>query len=200
MRLSKLLSIVLHPIFVPIISIYLSIRLIPSVGVVIQNYISYVYLILICCTIILPIVNVFFLVKTKYIGSIEMSNHKQRPLPLLLSSIWLILGYYHLNELLVFSPILRAILISTVVIVVVSTIVSKYWKISLHMLGAGGLVGVIFSLNILFGGIQAALVISILFSGILGVARIYENAHNHSQIYAGFSFGFIIVAYVMLII
>jgi len=200
MRLSKLLSIIFHPIFMPIMSIYLSIRLIPSVGIIVQNYISYVYLILILCTIILPIINVFFLIKTKYIDSIEMSNYKQRSLPLFLSSIWLLLGYYHLNELLVFSPTLRAILISTLVVGVVSTIVSKYWKISLHMLGAGGLVGVIFSLNSLFGGIQTALVISILFSGMLGVARIYENAHNHSQIYVGFSVGFIIVAYVMLII
>jgi hypothetical protein len=60
------------------------------------------------------------------------------------------------------------------------------------MLGIGGVVGVLFSLNILFGGILQIIIISVLFAGVLGVARINEKAHNENQVYAGFLIGFFI--------
>ena len=60
------------------------------------------------------------------------------------------------------------------------------------MLGAGGVVGVIFSLNILYGGLLHEIMLSLFFSALLGVARINENAHNQTQVYVGFLVGFLI--------
>ena len=62
------------------------------------------------------------------------------------------------------------------------------------MLGIGGVVGVLFSLNILFGGLPKIIIIFVLLAGVLGAARINENAHNHAQIYTGFLVGFFIEA------
>ena len=62
------------------------------------------------------------------------------------------------------------------------------------MLGIGGIVGVLFSLNILFGGLLQLIILSVLFAGVLGVARLNEKAHNHAQIYTGFLVGFLIEA------
>jgi hypothetical protein len=52
----------------------------------------------------------------------------------------------------------------------------------------------LFSLNILFGGLLQIIILFVLFSGILGIARIHEKAHNHSQIYVGFLLGFLVEA------
>ena len=60
------------------------------------------------------------------------------------------------------------------------------------MLGAGGVVGVLFGINILYGGLLQAIIISLLLAGILGTARINEKAHNHKQVYAGFLIGFLV--------
>jgi hypothetical protein len=39
------------------------------------------------------------------------------------------------------------------------------------------------------GGVLYLLLIFIFFSGILGVARMTQKAHNHTQIYVGFLLG-----------
>ena len=62
------------------------------------------------------------------------------------------------------------------------------------MLGIGGVVGILFSLNILFGGLLQLIILSVLLAGFLGVARINEKAHTHAQIYTGFLVGFLIEA------
>ena len=60
------------------------------------------------------------------------------------------------------------------------------------MLGVGGLVGVVFSLHTLYGGFSEILIIFILISGVVGVARIKQKAHDHNQIYVGFVIGLIV--------
>ena len=97
-----------------------------------------------------------------------------------------------LSDIFVLCPILRSEFFGAIVIIVLAAAISKYWKISLHMLGVGGVSGLLFILNLLFGGLLPILVLSIFLSGILGVARINENAHNHAQIYTGFLLGFLI--------
>ena len=192
MRLSKFISIILHPIFMPIIALYISLKLVPNIGFAITNYLSFIYLILLFSTILLPLVTLFFLIKNKTVSSLEMSSHKERSVPLLITTLWMCLGYYVIKDILILAPILKLELISTIILIFIASIISKYWKISLHMLGIGGVVGVMFSLNVLFGGLLQIIMLSILLSGILGVARRNEKAHNNLQIYTGFVIGFLI--------
>lgn len=192
MRISKIISIVLHPIFMPIIAFYLSLQLIPNLGFTITNYLTFIYLILIVSTILLPLMSILFLIKKKLVSSLEMRSHKERSLPLFITSLWMIYGHYKLMDILAFTPILKAELISAIILIFIAAVISKYWKISLHMIGIGGVVGVLFSLNFLFGGLSKVIMISILFSGVLGVSRLNEKAHSHAQIYLGFLVGFLV--------
>lgn len=192
MRFSKFISIILHPIFMPTIAIYLSLKLIPNIGFAITNYLSFIYPILILSTIILPLMSVYFLKKKKIISSLEMRNHKERSLPIFITIMWMIYGYYKLAEIFVLSPILKSECIGAIIILLTASIISIFWKISLHMLGIGGLVGVLFGLNILFGGIYQIAILSVVISGFLASARITEKAHNEAQIYTGFLIGFLI--------
>jgi len=186
MRLSKLISIILHPIFMPILALYLSLRQVPSIGFAITNYQNYIYLVLIFSTVILPLISIFFLIKSGKVSSIEMSNHKERSVPLFRTALWMGLGYYALENILVFSPIIKAELISAISIILIASIISRYWKISLHLLGIGGLVGVLIALEVMYGNLQHLIIIFILLSGVLAMARIKEKAHNYQQVYIGF--------------
>ena len=89
MRLSRIISILLHPIFMPIIAVYLSLILIPGLGFAITNYLDFVYLVLILSTIIMPILSLFLLIKIKLVSSLEITNNKERPTPLLIAGIWI---------------------------------------------------------------------------------------------------------------
>lgn len=189
MRLSKLISIILHPIFMPILALYLSLRQVPSIGFAITNYQNYIYLVLIFSTVILPLISIFFLIKSGKVSSLEMSNHKERSVPLFRTALWMGLGYYTIENILVFSPIIKAELIGAISIILIASIISKYWKVSLHMLGIGGLFGILISLNILFGGMEEIMVLTLLLAGVLGISRINEKAHSYMQIYVGFIVG-----------
>ena len=189
MQLSKFISIVLHPIFMPLLALYLTLKSIPSIAFAISQYLNYTYGIVICCTILFPLVTLFFLIKSGKVSSLEMSNHKERSLPLFRAVGWMLLGLYMLNNILFYAPIIKAEIIGAILIMLIAAGISKFWKISLHLLGIGGVVGVFIALQIINGGVLYLLLIFILLSGILGVARIDQKAHNHAQVYVGFLVG-----------
>ena len=164
----------------------------PNINFSIKPYLSFIYLIFFLSTIVLPLMSTYFLIKKNLVSSLEMSNKKERFLPLLITCLWMSYGYYKLSGILILAPILRSELLGAIIIVFIASIISFFWKISLHMLGIGGVIGVLFSLNVLFGGILQIIIISVLFAGVLGVARINEKAHNETQVYAGFLIGFFI--------
>ena len=189
MQLSRFISIVLHPIFMPLLVFYLTLKSIPSIGFAISQYLGFIYGIMICCTILFPLLTLFFLIKKGRASSLEMSNHKERSLPLFITVIWMLLGLYMLNNILFYAPILKAEIIGAILIILFAAIISKFWKISLHLLAIGGVVGIFIALQLIEGGFLCLLFIFLLLSGILGVARIAQKAHNHTQIYAGFLLG-----------
>ena len=188
MQLSKFISIALHPVFMPLLALCLTLEALPSIASTSQD-LHYIYGVVICCTIILPLLSIFFLIKKGRVSSLEMSNHKERSLPLFGTVIWMSLGFYMLNHTLIYTPLLKAELFGAILIILFAAIISKFWKISLHLLGIGGVVGVFIALQLMEGGVLHLLLIFILLSGILGVARIAQKAHNHTQVFVGFLLG-----------
>ena len=199
MAIPRLISIILHPIFIPIISFYLSIKMVPDLDFTIANYQNYILLILIICTIMLPVLCMLFLIKFDVISSLEMTKNQERPIPLLLTGGFLILSLKLTEKLLIFTPVLKKELVGAIIIILLASIISKFWKISLHMLGVGGLIGVLVSLQYLYGGLSSMIIYFMLIAGITAMARIYLKAHNHSQIYVGFIVGFIIECVIILL-
>ena len=189
MQLSKFISIILHPIFMPLLALHLTLKTLPSVAFSISQYLNYIYGIFIFCTIILPLLSIFFLMRKGRVSSLEMSNHKERSLALFITVIWMSLGVFMLNNILLYTSILKAEILGAILIILFAAIISKFWKISLHLLAIGGVVGVFIALQLIEGGVLHLLLIFILLSGILGVARIQQKAHNHTQVYLGFLLG-----------
>ena len=173
----------------PLLALHLTLKALPSVAFAISQYLNYIYGIVICCTIILPLLSIFFLMRKGRVGSLEISNHKERSLPLFITALWMSLGFFMLNNILFYAPILKAEIIGAILIILFAVIISKFWKISLHLLAIGGVVGVFIALQLITGGVLYLLLIFILLSGILGVARIKQKAHNHTQVYVGFLLG-----------
>jgi len=189
MKLTQLISILLHPMFMPLLALHLTLIVLPSLAFTLSQNLLLIYGILVFSTMILPLVSIFWLMRKGKVSSLEMSNHKERSLPLFKTVIWMSFGYYLLQNLLFYTPILKAELLGAIIIILIAAIVSKYWKISLHLLGIGGVVGVFIALQIMHGDFLYLLLLFILLSGLLGVARIKQKAHNYAQVYAGFLVG-----------
>ena len=189
MKLTQFISILLHPMFMPILALHLTLLVLPSMAFTLSQNLLLIYGILIFSTMVLPLISIFWLMQKGKVSSLEMSNHKERSLPLYKTVIWMSFGYYLLQNLLFYTPILKAELLGAILIILLAAIISKFWKISLHLWGIGGVVGVFIALQIMHGDFLYLLLLFILLSGLLGVARIKQKAHNYAQVYAGFLVG-----------
>ena len=192
MKISKIISFIFHPIFIPTYSVFLLFMLVPyfSDFTTISQKKQIIELSVIF-TLLLPILSILVLKKIKVIDSLSMENKEERRWPLLFTIGWNYMLFNLLVTIQAHYLIIRLIL-GAMLILFIAIIISNFWKISLHMLGIGGLVGVFCALNFLLGGYISLIVILLFFSGLVGYSRINENAHNLNQIYCGFIIGVII--------
>ena len=192
MSLEKIVSILFHPVFVPTITVFLVVKIYSNI-IILENQAGIILIGTCVFSLILPLLSVFILLLTKKIDSLEMPKKEERFLPILFASIWMILGFYFMKEIFSYAPIMKSIYLGAIYVMLISLLITKKWKISLHMLAIGGATGVFIMLEFLFGQNLMLLLITILISGILGFSRLSLKAHSLNQIYAGFIVGKIIM-------
>jgi membrane-associated phospholipid phosphatase len=74
--------------------------------------------------------------------------------------------------------------------VAASMAINTKWKISIHMLGMGSVLGLLIGMVMRFqASLMMAVVIVVLASGLVGYARLRLDAHTPGQVYAGFLLG-----------
>ena len=192
MSLEKIVSILFHPVFVPTITVFLVVKIYSNI-IILENQAGIILIGTCVFSLILPLLSVFILLLTKKIDSLEMPKKEERFLPILFASIWMILGFYFMKEIFSYAPIMKSIYLGAIYVMLISLLITKKWKISLHMLAIGGATGVFIMLEFLFGQNLMLLLITILISGILGFSRLSLKAHSLNQIYAGFIVGNIVM-------
>ena len=189
MRFSKILSFVFHPVLMPTYAILLLLYFSKmfSQFMPIEQKTHLINLTLIF-TLLLPLLGVFLLKKLKIVSSIYMENQKERKWPLLIaiSSYYLL---FRMFEFLYIHPIIIKLVLGAILILFLAVIISNFWKISLHMLGIGGVFGAFLAFQYLFGGKLFLIILLLLCSGLVAYARINENAHTLKQVYLGFLVG-----------
>src|SRR3972149_9728143 len=98
------------------------------------------------------------------------------------------------------SSVYQRFLFASCISVLLVLTISYFWKISAHLVGWGGLTGLIASLSLRFHtDLMIFLIIALILSGITAFARLRLNAHNQSQVYSGFLLGILTVLMVFLI-
>lgn len=192
MSLEKIVSILFHPVFVPTITVFLVVKIYSNI-IILENQAGIILIGTCVFSLILPLLSVFILLLTKKIDSLEMPKKEERFLPILFASIWMMLGFYFMKEIFSYAPIMKSIYLGAIYVMLIALLITKKWKISLHMLAIGGTTGVLIMLEFLFGQNLMLLLITILISGILGFSRLSLKAHSLNQIYAGFILGNIIM-------
>lgn len=187
---ARLISIMLHPLFMSIYSIlflfiYTDFKFIFS-G---QFFRFLIPITLFTC--IIPAIGIVSLRQIKAISDYNLTEKKERIYILLIYffcnvfQIWIFSKSGMYNWFIAFQAI-------PAVISLVSCIVSYFWRISLHMLSIGGLIGAILSICYNVKGINPYLLFIALFilAGCLGVSRLILNKDTPAQVYIGFIVGF----------
>ena len=196
MFLAKLLSRLLHPIFVPTITLAIISTKFLNI-IILSNQLNIIIIGTVIFTLLFPLLSILFLLFTKRIKSLQIEEKEERILPILFTIIWMLIGYYFLGNILEYAPIVNSIYLGMIATLGITLLITKYWKISLHMAAIGGCFGVFLNLQYIYGGVINYVIFILILSGLLGYSRAILKAHNMRQIYSGFLLGvFMLVSFI----
>ena len=140
-------------------------------------------------TFIFPALNIIVMYKLKRIQSINLSDKNERTYPYITTSIFYFGLFYLLKDLNIWNNIKLYVLGGGIIIFLCALINLRY-KISAHMAGIGGLLGLlIIAAYLIQVNMVPYYIAVILLAGIVGSARLVLHEHKPSQIYAGFILG-----------
>ncbi len=192
--LASFISKLLHPIFMPLFGAALLFAFPTFLGFMTHEKLKMVILILIAFnTLILPLLFSLFLKWRGIIDSLYMETVEERRWPYLFSICMFIICIWLFREFRI-NPILINFLMGAAVAIFILLVMSyANFKMSAHLLGMGGLVG-IFTVVAITDRIDLSflLILLVLLSGLLGTARLQLKAHRPIEIYSGFLVGFLV--------
>ncbi len=138
---------------------------------------------------VLPIINIFLLYKLKRIPSFLMSNREDRGFPYFITSLFYFGLTYVLLEVNIWNTI-KLFLFGAGLCILFTAWINRSYKISAHMVGLGGLFGVLLSVSFLLKhDLTLLYIVVILITGFVASARIYLEEHNYGELLAGFLLG-----------
>jgi hypothetical protein len=139
-----------------------------------------------------PLLNIYILYKLKRIPTLMLSEQKHRTFPYLMTSLFYFGIFYLLKDLTIW-PEIKLFIVGAGIAIMATALINFRSKISAHMVGLGGLLGVFVAISwqIRFD-MTIWFVIIILVTGLVGASRLILEEHKPSQIYMGFFTGLLI--------
>lgn len=192
-KIAQSFSWTFHPLLMPTVGIFMLMYT--------DSYLSYIpgqaknMIILLTGigTLVLPLLMIpVFLLQGK-INNLQLDDRKERIYPMALSSIFYLLTFFLFSRIPVFK-FLHAYILGAFFSVFVATLFSLKWKISAHMIGLGGLTGLVAMASIKLNiNLYYSLLGILIASGLTGASRLYLEAHTPAQVYSGYLTGFLIM-------
>lgn len=182
------LSIVAHPLLMPLLLMLLLWQFTPIVlGPLPENYFWRLFMLVTLVTFIIPAFSMLFLRVSGAIRSLHMAELKDRRLPFIFVSIIYCFVAWMFWFRMPFNTVINALFVSLAANVVLLTVISFYWKISIHAAAVGGMVGILFALWQKYPAeaFYYPFLGMILMAGLVMTARLYLNAHTPNQILGG---------------
>lgn len=149
----------------------------------------YIYLVVFITTFLMPLISAVFLYFRGEISSLKIPIKEERTLPFFFTGCYYFMCYYLMCQLPI-PMALNATILGAAVSLIIALFINLKWKISIHMIGIGGLIGLMFALTYLIAAdFTLEITLFIFLAGLLGTARLKCSDHSSGQIYAGFAIG-----------
>lgn len=195
----KALSVLLHPLLMPLFGLFILFHSGTYFSFFPPEFKRSVFLIVGICTLGIPLVFIPFFIHRKIISNIEMNSSQERVIPLAVTALLYYLAFYLMKNSAV-PKVLQLFLLGSTFCVVANLLITIKWKISSHMIGLGGILGLIVAVSLLFhSNVTAYIILFIILSGLGGTSRLLLDSHSPSQVYGGFTLGLIIMIFTLFI-
>lgn len=191
--LARIFSVLFHPILMPLLGLAIIFNTGTYASFLAPEYKLSLYIIVSISTIVLPLCILPFLLYRKIINNIEMDTGRERILPFIITGGFYYLAFYLVSRLSAPS-VIEMFLLAGLTALVILMIVNFFWKISIHMAGIGGIIGLIIACSFRFAlDLRVLLMLAVAAAGIVGYSRLSLNKHRPMQVYAGFAVGFLTI-------
>lgn len=151
-------------------------------------------------TCLIPLMLLISLKLRGKITDLDVSNRKDRFLPYLYAITSYCCWAFFLYKIKMPNFVLASV-ITTIVLLLIVTFITRYWKISAHLSSAGGALAMVMGIMLNLGLYShSLLVVLLVLAWLLMLSRIYLEAHTPLQTVCGFLLGLIMVLIPNLII
>lgn len=189
-RIALTFTTIFHPLLIPTLGIFILFHLNTYIAFsVAPGARRFIILIVFINTAIAPVLSFLIMKKTGYIRDFSLKERSERILPLLVATALFFITYYMLRQLPLPSLVYFYV-ISATLLILLTMMVSFFWKISIHMVSLGGFTGFLIITSLLLRtDISWLIILAFMASGLTGSSRLILKAHTPAQVYAGFIMG-----------
>jgi len=190
---AQLFSCVFHPIFIPLYLTYFLAWLHPGYFAGFSLFAKKRILLLVAINAVaFPLITVLLLKALGFIDSLFLKTQKDRIIPYIASGTFFFWTQYVLREQNFVPRILVAFMFGVFISSSAALIANIYYKISMHAIGMGGMLGLFFVImqqNTML--MTWPLSLAILLTGLVCTSRLLISNHTSKEIYAGLAVGII---------
>lgn len=189
-RFALAFTTLFHPLLIPTLGIFILFHLNTYIAFsVAPEARRFIILIVFINTAIAPVLSFVIMKRTGYIKDFNLTERSERILPLLVATALFFITYYMLRQLPLPSLVYFYV-ISATLLLLLTMMVSFFWKISIHMVSLGGFTGFLIITSLLLrADINWLIILALMASGLTGSSRLILKAHSPAQVYAGYLMG-----------
>ena len=191
--LAHLFSYVFHPLFIPVYATYFLVFVHPDYfSGFSDDKKSRLVLVIILNAVLFPAITVLLLKGVRFIESVFLHTQKDRIIPYIATITFYFWTQYVLREQPAIPRILVAFMFGAFISSSAALIANIYFKISMHAIGMGGLMGLFFVIlrqNTML--MTWPLSLAFLIAGIVCTSRLIVSDHRPKEIYTGLIIGLV---------
>src|SRR5512133_94217 len=189
-NLARIITVVFHPLLMPVYGMAIIFSAPTLLGYLPFNVKKLLLLIMLVNNVLLPLSLLPFFFHRNIITSWSISERKERNIPLIIATVL----YCTTSFIILKFPIplfLKSYIFASAFLSVIVTIINFWWKISLHSVGAGALIGLVLVLSFkMLTPLDFYLIPAIIVGGLVLSSRLQLNMHSPGQVWIGLFTGF----------
>lgn len=200
-KVAKIISIVTHPIFMLTWAMLIMFNQEAYFVMILPQKLRWsIILLTLGNTAILPAILIWIMARQKLISSLHMPLREERTYPYIIFAIFYATTFYMMRNLGL-PQVYYLFIAGGLAAIGVTLVINLFWKISIHMIGIGGLLGGFTALSFRMLIDAPLLILALIFvSGLTGFARLRSNSHSPAQVYVGFLTGVIVMGGIFLLL
>lgn len=198
---ARVISTVLQPLLMPLYALLIILNANSYMALLVPAKVKFFLLITVTfCTMVIPALTLGLLNALGMLEDLRMTIRRERVLPL-----GIILVTYGLCAYIIYTRTTADLafiaVMAAIACILLALILTPFWKISLHMIGIGGVYALLLFLGMAEpADFTGAMIVATLLVGLLAASRLYLGRHTPAQVAAGFFGGFVVSALTILFI